>query len=361
MLRATQPIMSNGRSVPTKPASFSVVSLFAGCGGLDLGFRGRFEFKDASYKKLPFDILKAYDNDALCVQTYKRNLGEHIEQLDLSDFSVAHLPKADVLIAGFPCQDFSACGPRAGLTSKRGQLYQALTKYMAHHRPKLVVAENVLHLAHMDKGEVLKQIVAEFEAQGYVFKEWRLRAADFGVPQLRARLFLVGVRDDLEGFPEEPVRSHENEPATVDWAISDLETVTDDSIPNQSQYFKANRAKNGHGQGDEMSQAGKPGYTVRSNTKSRIQFHYKLERRLTVRECARLQTFPDDFVFPHTTTRNIKQLGNAVPPLLGHKVAEQMAKFLKRLQSKRGPSRNGQNDDTDRLNGKRGSKACLTP
>lgn len=152
---------------------------------------------------------------------------------------------------------------------------------------------------------------------------------DYGVPQRRTRLFIVAVRDDLQGFPVMPKRTHTEEHyRTTRWAIEDLEGISDDSIPNQSQYFRASRAKKGNGQGDETTPADSPSYTIRANAKSRVQFHYSLDRRLTVRECARLQTFPDNFDFPHSATSNIMQIGNAVPPILGNKVARAIAKYL---------------------------------
>jgi DNA (cytosine-5)-methyltransferase 1 len=107
-----------------------------------------------------------------------------------------------------------------------------------------------------------------------------------------------------------------------------LANVTDESVKNQSQYFKASKAKRGNGQGDEMSNPDKPAYTVRANAKSRVQFHYSLPRRLTVRECARIQTFPDAFIFPHSATTNIMQIGNAVPPILAYRVAKSIHSFL---------------------------------
>ena len=307
----------------------SVVSFFAGCGGLDLGMLGGFAFKSERLEELPFDIRAAYDHDEKCIATYKQNLGEHGEVRDLANADPSDMPPADMLIGGFPCQDFSSCGPKAGLRSTRGRLYQTLVKYMRTHRPKIVLAENVPNLARMGGGAVLETIVADLQDAGYVFEVWNLFAPDYGVPQSRTRLFFVGVRDDIKGFPIRPTPTHVHAHRSIDWAINDLVKITDDSVPNQSQYFKASRAKKGNGQGDETNKAGLPSYTIRANAKSRVQFHYSLERRLTVRECARLQTFPDSFSFPHSATTNIMQVGNAVPPLLAHHVARSIADFLK--------------------------------
>jgi DNA (cytosine-5)-methyltransferase 1 len=138
------------------------------------------------------------------------------------------------------------------------------------------------------------------------------------------------VRDDLSGAPTPPAIEYQADKyRSIDWAIADLMPVSDETVPNQSQYFLASKAKKGNGQGDEKSKKGQPAYTVRANAKSRVQFHYGLDRRLTVRECARLQTFPDDFVFPHSATTNVMQVGNAVPPVLAYKVALSVASFLR--------------------------------
>ncbi len=280
---------------------------------------------------LPFEIKAAYDNDDKCVETYVSNIGNHAEVKDLAVAKPADLPSADVLIGGFPCQDFSSCGPKAGLKSNRGRLYKALVKYMIFHSPKVVVAENVPHLARIGGGSVLDTIKKDLEAAGYRFEVWNLAAPDYGVPQNRSRLFFVGVREDVPGMPVKPAATHTEGHLSIDWAIKDLEKVTDESIVNQSQYFKASKAKRGNGQGDETSRIGLPSYTVRANAKSRVQFHYSLPRRLTVRECARLQTFPDSFVFGFSATTNIMQIGNAVPPLLAHHVARSIAEFLAEL------------------------------
>ncbi|MCH1638934.1 DNA cytosine methyltransferase [Paenibacillus timonensis] len=308
---------------------WAVCSLFAGCGGLDLGFLGDFRYKDEHYEDNGFDIKAAYEISPQAVETYRNNIGNHIHESDLSILEANEIPSHQVLIGGFPCQDFSSCGPQRGLSSERGQLYKVFLKVMQEHRPKVVVAENVPHLLRMKKGEVIKTIKNDLESVGYRFQVWTLYAPDFGVPQNRMRVFLIGVREDLPGFPTQPnAPFYSTNYRSIDWAISDLEDILDETIPNQSQYFKASRAKRGNGQGDEVSKAGEPSYTIRANAKSRVQFHYKLGRRLTVRECARLQTFPDEFVFNHSATTNIMQIGNAVPPVLGHYVAKSISQYL---------------------------------
>jgi len=324
-------------SIPTNELKnpHKVISFFAGCGGLDLGFLGGFRYKGTNHKKLPFDIKAAYDSNEKAVSTYNSNIGNHCHVMDLADVNPLKLPAADLLIGGFPCQDFSSCGPKAGLTSKRGRLYQTLISYMTTHRPKVVVGENVPNLARMGGGSVIDTIVRDLKGAGYHFEVWTLFAPDYGVPQNRMRLFFVGVRDDIydiHGGPVQPRRTHAENHRSIDWAIGDLENVIDESIRNQSQYFKASKAKKGNGQGDETNRAGLPSYTIRANAKSRVQFHYKLPRRLTVRECARLQTFPDNFSFDFSATTNVMQIGNAVPPLLAHRVAVSIASFMNKIR-----------------------------
>lgn len=308
---------------------FRVVSYFAGCGGMDLGFRGGFAFGGDHFRRQPFEIVRAYDNDLRCVETYRQNMSSHIDVVDLIEVEPAAVPGAEVLIGGFPCQDFSSCGPKRGLSSPRGRLYRAMVDYMAHHRPVVAVGENVPHLARIDSGNVMRRIVRDLKEAGYRVYVWDLFAPGFGIPQRRSRLFFVCVRDDTPGVPTPPEAEYQADGyRSIDWAIADLALISDERVPNQSQYFLASKAKNGNGQGDEKSRKGRPAYTVRANAKSRVQFHYALNRRLTVRECARLQSFPDSFVFPHSATTNIMQIGNAVPPVMAFKVASSVADFL---------------------------------
>lgn len=314
-----------------KPA-YSLVSYFCGCGGLDLGFRGDFRYHDEDYKRLPFEIQAAYDHEPRCVETYNDYFGEgHAFVKDLAMIDVDSVPKAEVLIGGFPCQEFSSCGPLGGLGSERGRLYQTLITYMNKHKPAIVVGENVIHLERMENGEVLKTIKADLVNAGYKVEVWKMFAPDYGVPQRRTRLFFICVRNDIQerhGFPVMPKPEFVGKHRSVEWAIGDLVSVTDESVPNQSQYFGASRAKKGNGQGDESNKRDLPAYTIRANPKSRVQFHYSLDRRLTVRECARIQTFPDDFKFTHAKTASVSQIGNAVPPTLAYIVAKTIAGYL---------------------------------
>jgi DNA (cytosine-5)-methyltransferase 1 len=310
---------------------YSVVSYFCGCGGLDLGFRGDFRYRSEDYKKLPFSIQVAYDKEERCIETYNGYFGDHAECADLAEIDVKTVPQASVLIGGFPCQEFSSCGPLGGLETERGRLYKTLINYMSEHKPVIVVGENVINLERMDNGKVIETIKTDLSEAGYEVKVWNMFAPDYGIPQRRTRLFFICVRNDIyekHGFPQHPKAEFTDKHRSVEWAIGDLVAITDDSVPNQDQYFGASKAKKGNGQGDESNKKDMPAYTIRANPKSRVQFHYSLPRRLTVRECARIQTFPDDFKFTHAKTASVSQIGNAVPPVLAYTVAKSVAAYL---------------------------------
>lgn len=310
----------------------SVVSFFAGCGGLDLGALGGFEFHGKYYEPQPFNILGAYDNDAKAVEAYKLNIADHAHLADLTQVDMADIPAADILFGGFPCQDFSSCGHKQGFSGPRGLLYQKMVDYMRLYQPKVVVGENVPLLKGMKEGALLDQIVRDLTAVGYTVKYWFLNCPDYGLPASRRRIFIICVRDDLPGFPIAPQASHVMRHVSIDEAIDDLMPISDESVPNQSQYFVATKATAGAGQGDQMSERGKVGYAVRANAKARIHFHYELERRLTVRELARLQSFPDEFIFPFAAGPNVMLIGNAVPPIVGHAVTRSVADYLATLE-----------------------------
>lgn len=293
-----------------------------------MGFRGNFVYHGETYKKQPFEIIAAYDFNDACIKTYNDYFGNHAKVLDLETANPEDMVSADILIGGFPCQEFSSCGPLGGLESERGQLYKALIRYMNIHHPKIVVGENVINLERMKDGQVINIIINDLKNAGYKVAVWKMFAPDYGVPQRRTRLFFICVREDIDGFPQMPYAKFAKSHRSIEWAIGDLIHITDESVPNQSQYFAASRARKGNGQGDENNKKDRPAYTIRANPKSRVQFHYELDRRLTVRECARIQTFPDDFIFSFPKTTSISQIGNAVPPVLAYCVATSIATFL---------------------------------
>ena len=296
---------------------------------MDLGFEGGFTYRRTAYEPLPYKIVGSYDNDAKCKRTYDKNFAHTLTLADLSKAEPRDFPRADVLIGGFPCQEFSSCGPQGGIDSHRGGLFRAMSKYAKEHQPMLVVAENVMNLARINRGADLVTIRRSLALAGYRTIVWSIYAPDYGIPQTRERLVILGVRKDLRGDPDLPKATFAKKPRGIAWAIGDLKNIQDDSVPNQHQYFKAGLAKTGHGQGDEKNRAPDPAYTIRANSRSRVQFHYELKRRLTVRECARVQTFPDTFVFPDEPTPSIRQIGNAVPPVLSHIIAASLADFIK--------------------------------
>ena len=318
----------------------SIVSMFAGCGGLDLGFLGGFNYRGTSYPRLPTTIVAAYDNDKKAKRTYDRNFAHEQELIDLSMADVRKMPAAEVLIGGFPCQEFSFCGPRGGVEADRGSLFRVMSRYARVHQPLVVVCENVDGLRLINEGAALRTIRRSLTRAGYAVSVWPVYAPDYGVPQTRRRIFIVGTRKDLPAlYAPEPqfVDSHRS----THWAIGDLVRVTTEAVPNQSQYFRAALAKAGHGQGDERNAKDAPAYTIRANGKSRVQFHYSLPRRLTVRECARLQTFPDNFFFPDEPTPSVRQIGNAVPPVLAYAIAKRVTQYAMAHRGDWGAERGG--------------------
>ena len=291
---------------------YSVVSMFSGCGGMDLGFRGGFEIFGVRYPKLPFEIIWANDlNEAAC-RTYKRNLGEAIHCGDIWQF-IPKLPrKADVVIGGFPCQDISINGKGVGVSGARSGLYRAMVAAVGKLRPKIFVAENVRALLMKSRHDSLEQVVRDFSDLGYTLSVQLYKAVDYGVPQIRERVFIVGViKGRPEFIPPTPERSRETW-MTSDEAIGDLMGLAEDPAINHV-WSRANVSPE---QGNRRISADKPAHTIRAECHGNIQFHYKLPRRLSMREAARIQTFPDKFIFDAKLRETERLVGNAVPPVL---------------------------------------------
>ena len=303
-----------------------IVSLFSGCGGMDIGFTGGFKFAGRTYRKFPADIIFANDIDKYACQAYRENIGLEIVEGDIGAIlSGDDMPeRADILLGGFPCQDFSHAGRRKGFNSERGILYRAMVEVAKKIKPRVFVAENVKGLTTIDG--VLETIKRDFKDAGFASVEaYPVECADFGIPQKRARVFIIGWRNqhdaDAFTFP-----THAKKAMTVKQAIDDLAKTGWDEFDGHTWALAKRRPDL---QGNEVTPPDGLAYTVRAEHHMNIQYHYSEERRLSVREAARLQTFPDTFKFGKISkNQGYRMIGNAVPPVMAWQIAREINKVL---------------------------------
>jgi len=358
----------------------TVVSLFSGGGGLDMGFI------KAGYK-----ILWAIDNNENAVNTYKKNIGEHILCGDICKIEVNNIPKADVVIGGPPCQSFSLAGMR-NVEDARGQLIWQYMKILKHVRPKAFVFENVTGLlsARSSSGEkIVEQLKQAFRDIGYSVEAEVMNAADYGVPQRRKRVIIVGLLGEHKFHFPMPTHNSTGiglkKYVSVSEALGDLPAATENEndrvkykmapqteyqkrmrsceIGDVSEHFqptmseldtfiishvkpggnymdipknvKSKRIQRLQREGGHTTCYGRlkpdePSYTIntyfnRPNVGCNI--HYSENRLITVREALRLQSFPDDYEIVSTSKQGRNLIvGNAVPPLLSEAIAKQLKK-----------------------------------
>jgi DNA (cytosine-5)-methyltransferase 1 len=331
-----------------------MVSLFAGCGGLDLGF-----------KQAGFRILWANDFDKDAQAVYKKNKlgkidGRDILEITASDTAISEMPISDVITAGFPCQPFSNAGNRKGVHDSRGMLYNECLKIIGEKMPKVIVFENVkglLSTNYIDGRKLVDVIQDDLSAKGgtgYNVKYKLLNASDYGVPQNRQRVVFVGIRKDLHKTFDFPVFQNKQGltlrnlldipadiPNQVDWEFSPqaMEMVklipeggSWKDIPYEKLTERFQKIR------DNMEKYHSPKFYRRFSRDEIIGtitasaqpencgiIHPTENRRYTIREIARIQTFPDNFVFIDDTLRDIvamyKVIGNAVPVKLAEVIA----------------------------------------
>lgn len=302
----------------------TVVSLFSGCGGMDLGFHGGFSFLGRAYPRTQFEIVWANEINGAACRTYQKNISPNIIKGDIWDH-MGDLPdSAEVVIGGFPCQDISINGKGAGVDGSRSGLYRAMVEVVQKIRPKIFVAENVKGLLMKHNTSSLFRILTDFNALGYDITYQLYNAADFGVPQTRERVFIVGTRNDVEPFvpPAPTCVKH----ITAQEAIGDLESLPLMESFNHIWSF-ANKSPE---QGNRRLKSDRPGYTIRAECHGNIQFHYAMPRRISMREAARFQSFPDSFYFDAKLRETERQIGNAVPPVLAWHIAQAVQGTLTR-------------------------------
>ncbi|NJL68888.1 MAG: DNA cytosine methyltransferase [Richelia sp. CSU_2_1] len=308
----------------------SLISLFSGCGGMDLPFH-----------RAGFKVVWAIDSNKYACKTFSRNIANAIINDSIENTNIAEVPDAEICIGGFPCQDFSLIWKRPGLEGTRGNLYTYFLDFVNKKKPKAFVAENVKGLLSANKYQAIKQIISDFEsiAPGYLVKPKLYNFADYGVPQFRQRVLLVGIRMDT-GFdfvhPQPEYGLNRKYPyRTAGEALKEVEQVLDNNqyhkirartvkilnlikpggnfsdIPKDSPYYVKGMISHVY----RRIHPDKPASTIIAGGGGGTWgYHYSEPRTLTNRERARLQTFPDDFVFEGSTTEVRRQIGNAVPP-----------------------------------------------
>lgn len=299
-----------------------VVSLFSGAGGLDLGFR-----------MAGHEIVWANDLYEDAVHTYEKNLGHHIILKDIHDIALEDIPDCDIIIGGFPCQGFSVANTKRHVGDERNELYKQLIRVITAKKPKFFLAENVKGLTSLGHGEVFKMILADFKEMGYKVKYKILNAADYGVPQTRMRVIIVGVREDIDWEYEFPSPTHSRDGTdglpiwvSVSQALSGLpDPDQENDIPNHT-YSKYKLNINGY-IGHRLLDPDKPAPTVTARGDNRggvvILPHPNGQRRMSCRELASVQSFPWTYEFCGNNSSIYRQIGNAVPPLLGYAVSKQ--------------------------------------
>ncbi len=343
----------------------NAIDLFCGCGGLSYGF-----------EQAGINILLGIDNDSTALDVFEKNhknaksICGDITQIAYKEIrSIIGNQNIDLIIGGPPCQGMSLSGPRK-FDDPRNKLYLSYIRLVEEIQPKAFVIENVPGLVSLFGGQIKDNIINKFNNLGYTVNYRVLCAADYGVPQNRKRVIFVGLKNGCFNFDN----LKNKDMVTCEMALSDLPPLIDkigvdpaDYICDpKNEYQKLmrkysskvhNHIASAHSEKvkkiislvpdggnyknlpDEFKntrnfhvawtrfKSDKPAPTI--DTGHRHHFHYKYNRVPTVRECARLQSFPDDFIFQGNKTQQFRQVGNAVPPIMAQAIAEEVLKYLR--------------------------------
>ncbi|HLK30895.1 MAG TPA: DNA cytosine methyltransferase [Puia sp.] len=346
-----------------------VVSFFAGAGGLDLGF-----------EEAGFDVTWANEYDKEIWETYEKNHSKtFLDKRSIVDINSKDVPDCDGIIGGPPCQSWSEAGSLRGIADKRGQLFYEFMRILADKKPKFFLAENVSGMLLPAHQKALANIKQMFTDIGYDLSFQLLNVSDYGIPQDRKRVFFVGYRRDLGMTFEFPKPDPFKKKMTLKDAIGDLKDVAlpakennysnaDDCIVKNHEYMIGGfssifMSRNRVRSWDEVSftiQAGgrhAPIHPqapkmklVKQDVREFVKGKENLYRRLSVRECARIQTFPDDFIFYYKNVlAGYKMIGNAVPVKMAKILAQKIFHDLSSVKTKKKRSAIQQDDF---LNGK---------
>lgn len=314
-----------------------VASLFCGCGGTDVGLLGNFDFLGKHYASNNMEIVYANDIDDNACRIFEENFGIKPDNRDIRQINSNELPDFDILTGGFPCQSFSiiAQNPkRLGVKDDRGKLFFEMCRILRDKQPKCFIAENVKGLLTANQKSAFPLIMEEFKNSGYDVKYMVLNSANYGVPQKRERVIIVGFRKDLNinfTFP--------NQVITDENLFEPLKKVIDNNVDEK--YYFSERAVEGMMKKREKMNKGraqdieKPCNTVGAhlakvslNSTDPVLFNGTRYRRFTPREVARIQSFPETFSLVGTETAQYRALGNAIPPVMIWYVANKVKDLL---------------------------------
>lgn len=310
-----------------KKNALRVIDLFAGIGGIRLGF-----------EKYGCETVFTSEWDKSAQKTYIANFSDEPFG-DITAIDEKIIPQFDILLAGFPCQPFSQAGLKKGLADTRGTLFFDVARIINHHRPKAVFLENVKRFKTHDNGKTFQTVKEVLEGMGYKVYAEVLNARDFGVPQNRERIYIVG-------FLGNPSFKFPTPPKTKICVGDILEKKTDskytlsDTLWNGHKRRKAEHIQKGNGFGYCLFNS-KSAYTstisaryYKDGSEILIEQKGKNPRKVTPREAARLQGFPDDFILAESDTQAYKQFGNSVAVPVIESIAKEVLKTLENIDTK---------------------------
>ena len=333
-------IMQFAETIPFEGKSddpaFSFIDLFAGIGGIRIPFQ-----------ELGGKCVFTSEWDKFAQKSYRVNFGEE-PQGDITKIAATDIPDFDILLGGFPCQPFSQAGLKKGFSDTRGTLFFEIERILAEKRPKAFLLENVKQLRGHDKGRTLRVIMEHLDALNYYVKAEVLRAGDFGVPQNRERIYIVGISKDYYNLPDEyefsfPQPTYEKTRLgdILERNVDDKYTISD-ALWDGHQRRKKEHIEKGNGFGFSL-------FNEESEYTNTISARYYKDgseilidqgngrnpRKLTPRECARLQGFPEEFIIPVSDTQAYKQFGNSVAVPVIRAVAKRMIDEMNALPCKK--------------------------
>jgi DNA (cytosine-5)-methyltransferase 1 len=326
-------------------SKISVLSLFSGCGGADLGLLGGFTYLDKRYKRLPFLIRHSSDINERAVKTYNSNFKHKAIVADIAELSFSDLD-VDMVVGGFPCQPFSTVNPTKNPDLKESQLFWEMARVVDVTRPKVIVAENVKGFYRLKNGYYFNLACKEFSRLGYDIYHNLLNSSHYGIPQKRERIIIVGIHKSLKKNFNFPAPTH----GTDKRPFVPLSRVITSLIPADPKYYFSKKAVEGVKKAKpNMKRAlaqdlDAPCLTITSHLakvslNSRdpvliVDREKELYRRFTPEEAAAIQSFPPEFTFLGSESDAYRQIGNAIPPVLMWHIANQIyLQIFKDVQS----------------------------